>query len=348
MKNIFYLLLPFLFIVEWGCSSEEGQPDALRPEENSQALKVEVIAPFEKWGITHPTGITKSQQIFAVTNRTAENNISLFEIGRDDRTDCITRSRTNGQAFYTSALNATSQEISTLNFHTGQLFITPANENGMTETYSIQLPSDARHLIAAKNDRYVIATGLYEKGRYLLYSLQDQKAEYFLSYPEHPDFPNLDEYSKSVLYASSVLRIKPDGEAFACSDMRSGILDICRIGENRIERIKLLTFYFPQVHISGSTPKNLKVAYDKSTVHGFLDMAVSNDRIYVLYSGKSKKRDRYNLGHCQTLLTFDWMGNQVDTRSLEIPVSHICYDQEEKTLYGIGYTPEAAIVKFSL
>jgi len=348
MKNILYLLLPFLFIVEWGCSSEEGRINALRPEENSQVVDVEVIAPFEKWGIAHPTGITKSKHIFAVTNRTGQNNISLFEIGRNDRADRITRSRSNGQAFYTSALNATDQEISALNFHTGQLFVTPGNENGIAETYSIQLPTDALHLIAAKNDRYVVATGLYKKGRYMLYSLQNRKAEYFLSYPEHPDFPDLDEYAKSVLYASSVLKIRPDGEAFACSDMRSGILDICRIKEDRLERIKLLTFYFPQVHISGNTPENLKVAYDKSTVHGFLDMAVSNDRIYVLYSGKSKKKDRYNIGHCQTLLVFDWTGNQLDTRSLEIPVSHICYDPDEKTLYGIGYTPEAAIVKFAI
>lgn len=348
MKNIFYLILSFFLIVEWGCSFEEEQADGLRPDANSKVQNTEVIASFEKWGIANPTSITKSNRIFAVTNRTGENNISLFEINHNNRVDRITRSRSNGQAFYTSALDASGQDISALNFHTGQLFVTPGNENGIAATYSIQLPTDTRHLVAAKNDRYVIATGLYEKGRYMLYSLQDRKAGYFLSYPERPDFPELDEYAKSVLYASSVLRIKPDGEAFACSDMRSGILDICRIKENRIERIKLLSFYFPKVHISGSTPENLKVAYDKSTVHGFLDMAVSNDRIYVLYSGKSKKRDRYNIGHCHTLLTFDWMGNQMDSRSLDIPVSHICYDQEEKTLYGIGYTPEAVIVKFAL
>lgn len=348
MKNIFYLLLSVLFIVEWGCSSEEEVMNVLRPEEASQVVTMEVIAPFEKWGIEHPTGITKSKHIFAVTNRTAQNNISLFEIGRNDRTDCITRSRSNGQAFYTSALNAANEEISALNFHTGELLVTPGNANGIAATYSIQLPTEKRHLIAAKNDRYVIATGLYEKGRYMLYSLQDRKAGYFLSYPEHPDFPDLNEYAKSVLYASSVLKIRPDGKAFACSDMRSGILDICRIQEDRIERVKLLTYYFPEVHISGNTPKTLKVAYDKSTIHGFLDMAVSNDRIYVLFSGKSKKKDRYNIGHCRTLVTFDWTGNQLDCRSLEIPVSHICYDSDEKALYGIGYTPEAAIVKFTL
>lgn len=346
MKNIFCLFLPFLISVVYSCSSEEEAIDALQ-KSDSKVLDMEVVASFEKWGIANPTGIAKSNSVFAVTNRTGENNISLFEIRQSKRADRITRSRSNGQALYTSALNAAGQEISALNFQTGQLFVTPENENGIAETYGIQLPAGVQHLVAAKNGNFVISTGLYEQGRYMLYSLQDNKARYFLSYPEHPKFPGLNEYTKSVLYASSVLRIKPDGKAFACSDMRSGILDICRIQGNRIERIKLLSFYFPKVYISGSKPENLKVAYDKSTVHGFLDMAVSNDRIYVLYSGKSKKKDHYNIGHCQTLLIFDWQGNQIDCCSLEIPVSHICYDQEEKLLYGIGYTPEAAIVKFA-
>lgn len=346
MKNLFHILLSILLLIGTACSSDEGQVDLLRPSDDSKVQKMKVIASFDKWGIANPTGITKSKNIFAVTNRTSQNNISLFEVNKDKRIDRITRSRSKGQAFYTSALNATAEEVSALNFQNGQLFVTPENENGIAETYCIQLPADVQHLIAAKNNQYIIATGLYEKGRYMLYSLKDRQTGYFLSYPEHPEHPGINEYTKSVLYASNVLRLRPDGEAFACADMRSGILDICRIGGNQIASIKRLTYYHPKVYISGTTPKNLKVAYDKSTIHGFMDMAVSNDRIYVLYSGKSKKRDLYNIGHCQTLITFDWQGNQLDICSLEIPVSHICYDNDENTLYGIGYTPEAAIVKF--
>lgn len=348
MKNLSYLLISFILLAVCSCSSEEEEIHALLPSNDSKVQTMEVIASFDKWGIANPTGLTKSKHIFAVTNRTGQNNISLFEINNDKRIDRITRSRSNGQAFYTSALNATGNEVAALNFQNGQLFVTPSNENGIAETYSVQLPEGVQHLIAAKHEHFIIATGLYEKGRYMLYSLKEGSAAYFLSYPEHPDYPEINEYTKSVLYASNVLRIRPDGEAFACADMRSGILDICRINGKQIERIKLLTFYFPKVCITGSTPKNLKVAYDKSTIHGFMDLAVSNDRIYVLYSGKSKKKDRYNIGHCQTLITFDWQGNQLDTRSLEIPVSHICYDEEENALYGIGYTPETAIVKLSL
>ncbi len=85
MKNIFYLILSFFLIVEWGCSFEEEQADALRPDANSKVQNTEVIASFEKWGIANPTSITKSNRIFAVTNRTGENNISLFEINHNNR-----------------------------------------------------------------------------------------------------------------------------------------------------------------------------------------------------------------------------------------------------------------------
>ncbi|WP_251620716.1 BF3164 family lipoprotein [Odoribacter lunatus] len=346
MKNISYILLSFILGLGYACSSEEQEVSYF--SENAQTEHLEVVAPFENWGISNPSEIAKSNGVFAVSTPNGQNNISLFSLHQDARIDRITRSRTNGQAFYTSALSSTATEVSALNFQTGQLFVTPETENGMSETYSIQLPEGVQHLIADKHDDFIISTGLYEKGRYMLYSLENGSARYFLSYPGHPDYPQLDEYSKSVLYASSVLKIRPDGKAFVCSDMRSGILDICGINGDQIERIKLLTFYFPKVHISGNTPKNLKVAYDKSTIHGFMDMAVSDHRIYVLYSGKSKKKDRYHIGFCQTLLVFDWNGLLMDTYTLDIPVSNICYDKNENTLYGIGHNPETVLVKFSV
>lgn len=75
----------------------------------------------------------------------------------------------------------------------------------------------------------MIDTGLYEKGRYLLYSLPDQSARYSLSYPDHPVYPGLQEKTKAMLYASNVLRVRPDGEAFVCADMYSGVIDFCRV-----------------------------------------------------------------------------------------------------------------------
>ena len=47
MKNIFYLILSFFLIVEWGCSFEEEQADGLRPDANSKVQNMEVIASFE-------------------------------------------------------------------------------------------------------------------------------------------------------------------------------------------------------------------------------------------------------------------------------------------------------------
>lgn len=349
MKHKIYFFTIATAIILFSCTSSEQPVEALRPEEGQEAIKMEVVASFEQWGINNPRGIVKSNHSVAVANRTSHHNISLVKLGDFTRTDRITRSRHNGQALHTNALDGSaSHEITALNFQSGQLYVTPQTGNEWRGTYCIQLPEGVQHLTAAKSGKRIVATGLYEQGRYLLYSPEDGSTGYFLSYPEHPDHPGLDEYTKSALYASSVLRIRPDGQAFACSDMRSGLLDICRIEGDKIERIQQLCFYYPQVHISGNSPKNLKIAYDKNTIHGFMDVAVSNERIYVLYSGKSKKQDRYNLTHCQTLITFDWAGNQTDLRSLEMPVSNICYDAEENTLYGIGYTPEAAIVKFIL
>ena len=123
------------------------------------------------------------------------------------------------------------KNVTALDFRKGELIVKSISSlarSGNSETV-VQLPPGEQHLIAAQVGDRVIATGLYEKGRYLLYSLPDQSARYSLSYPDHPVYPGLQEKTKAMLYASNVLRVRPDGGAFVCADMYSGVIDFCRV-----------------------------------------------------------------------------------------------------------------------
>ena len=135
--------------------------------------------------------------------------------------------------------------MTALDFRKGELVVNAVSSlarSGNSETV-IKLPSGEQHLIAARVGDRVIATGLYDEGRYLLYSLPDQSARYFLSYPDHPVYPDLREKTKAMLYASNVLRVRPDGEAFVCADMYSGVIDFCRITADSIERVRLVRLH---------------------------------------------------------------------------------------------------------
>ena len=58
---------------------------------------------------------------------------------------------------------------------------------------------------------------------------------FHLSYPEHPVYPALREDTKAILYASTVLKVRPDNRYFVCGDMYSGNLEFCRITGDHID-----------------------------------------------------------------------------------------------------------------
>ena len=90
----------------------------------------------------------------------------------------------------------------------------------------------------------------------------------------------------------------------------------------------------------------VRVAYYADNITGFQDVAVSNDRIFVLYSGKTYKAERQKIANCPTLLVFDWDGTLLETRTIPQMATYISYDLEENALYGT--TPDAKLVRYDI
>ena len=238
--------------------------------------------------------------------------------------------------------------MTALDFRKGELVVKSISSlarAGNAETV-VKLPPDEQHLVAAQVDDRVIATGLYEKGRYLLYSLPDQSARYFLSYPDHPVYPGLQEKTKAMLYASNVLRVRPDGGAFVCADMYSGVIDFCRVTADSIERVRLVRLHYPEVEVS-ETPYP-RAVYCQENRFGFLDVAVTEDKVYALYSGKTYKMDRGRAFESNCLLVYDWTGNLIWTLYFGDALTGISYDREEGMLYGITQGSEISLIKLEI
>ena len=89
-----------------------------------------------------------------------------------------------------------------------------------------------------------------------------------------------------------------------------------------------------------------RIAYYDDNISGFRDVAVSNDHIFVLYSGKTYKDEQQKIANCSTLLVFDWNGTLLETRSLPQGATYISYDLEENALYGT--TPDAQLVRYNI
>lgn len=352
MKTILFILLSIIFITS--CSENEVLDPAYTSKlnESEGTLTTSVVENLRKWNINKPSGLVKQGDRIYIGNPNDKSNVVSFDLKSGEQQQLFSRGRNTGQALYPNSLaKSGNQGITILDIHKGMLFNAPAGiatRVSTLESLQIPLPAGQQHLAAVQAGDRIIATGLYKEGRYLLFTPAQNQSEYFLDYPDHPNHPDIEEYTKSILYASSVLKVRPDNQAFVCGDMYSGLLEICRIGNGKIERVKQHIFSYPKVYIKEKINGQADVSYSKDNCFGFTDISVSEDRIYAIYSGKTYRNERKNFQKCQTLLVLDWEGNILHTYHIDTPLSNIQYETEENAIYAIGYTPEAALVKIAL
>ena len=162
---------------------------------------------------------------------------------------------------------------------------------------------------------------------------------YSVSYPACAD-PTLTDTLKSAFYASNTLAVKPTLERLACANMQTGCLDICEINGNELIRVNEVHLTPAKVKFNRHRPKGRglvhPVNYSKYHIFGFCDLAVSDDYIYALYSGRTLKQHNLDVDKGKTILVFDWNGSHVRTYRLENACSSISYSAEENTIYALS------------
>ena len=262
MKTIAYacLLAAALLI---GCRSEEVQISA------QEALKTVAVADLSMSDLYDTRGILKVGNSFVALASDGEfNAVSINLQSGEQRPFFPCRLSDDDYMFSLMSFNSTDgRTVTALDYQNGRLIETTLSGEesrsiAPAEEHVISLPAGQQHLIAAKGSSFVIATGLYNKGRYLYYDLNDQTARYFLDYPGHEDYPDMLTRTKAVLYASNILRIRPDESAFVCADMYSGLIDFCRIIGSSVERIRMVRLRHPIVDIEEKP--GINVAYYRS------------------------------------------------------------------------------------
>ncbi len=304
-----------------------------------ETIAVNSVFALKRYGITDPEDFIKQGNLFVVGRSYEDYQIRVIDTRRNESSGMLKFGEGVEESIGITGLTLSSDgNVTALDYRKGKLHelpVSPLSRGGAAS--ELQLTPERVHLAAIKGESFVITTGLYDEGRYRYYSEESGEEHYYLPYPGHPDYPELSEKAKSMLYASTVLRLRPDEGAFVCTEMRSGIMDICRIADGKIECICRRCFHYPKVRVIDKEDE-VDVAYYQDNVFGFQDVAVSNDRIYVLYSGKTYREAQQNVSQCQTLLVFDWEGNLLSSVRLDIPVYKISFDTVENMLYGLKGT----------
>lgn len=231
--------------------------------------------------------------------------------------------------------------------------------NGMPKNYilpeivseqntNMELPQylQEQSMTSVKGGAFIISTGVYEQGRYCLYSLARKSEKYFLSYPGHLDYPGMAEKTKRILYATSLLRLRPDNKAFVCADCHSGMVEICSVENLEIDSICRYCFYYPQLEIREKN--NISMILYKEEKFCCRDISVSEKRIYALYSYRVNSREDDSSVQ-QFLLELDWQGNLLASFRVDRPVAHLHFDASNGMLYGYIYEKENTVfVRFNM
>lgn len=333
MKSRCYVIVSVLLIII-SCSKEYEYDSSVLVASNSVATTL--IYPLDKFELANIMDFSKNGDWLALSQYYAEYHASFINVKNGEIHGWLKMGVRKNEALEVSNLSVTrGGDIIALDFMKGVVHECNPNQISRSQSAStvIELPDSMVHLTAIKGHDFIISTGLYRHNRYRYYSLVDKSDKYYIAYPKHPDFPFLEASLESTLYASSILKLRPNEKNFVCADRRSGLIDICSINEGLIELVRRNCFYHPKIKLHDGDVKF--ITYMKTNINGFQDIAVSEDYIYALYSGKTYEDSGSKIEHCRTLIIFNWEGEHIKTLELDNNIKNISYDVSNDTLYGI-------------
>jgi len=351
MKKTAFIIIALL--LAFGCSDEKHE---VPKEDNplfstSRAISLNQLGEtinLEKIGIYNPTKVIKKDSLLIVLDLNGLNKISIYQENGKLLGSYLPTGMGADRGLYILTMTLDDKGIlSAYDFGNDRLVEFDLNHFGQPEfgPKFIDMPKDKKHLCVAKSGTTIISTGMFDDGRYGL--MNNNNEEYFLSYPEIPSYRTINDTLRSALFASNIIKIKPDGTKFVCANMQSGIIDFCSlIPCTNITRVAELNLYSPK-----ATVKNMRrtpVAYSTDNLFGFCDIEVTDEYIYALYSGRSYRKYKDQIVYGERIVVFDWEGNHVHTYLLRNPFTSISFNKEENAIYGLTNNPNSVLIKYTL
>lgn len=126
------------------------------------------------------------------------------------------------------------------------------------------------------------------------------------------------------------LKVKPDKSKFVLACRYSDMLNVYNIDGTPVLTYRTNKPFKPKMIVQ-SIGGGIVMAQNDETILGFTDVAVSDDYIFGLFSGKSRKEK--DPSYCNEILQFDWSGKLLMRYFFEVPLVSITFSNEEQALY---------------
>ncbi|WP_298512202.1 BF3164 family lipoprotein [uncultured Kordia sp.] len=142
----------------------------------------------------------------------------------------------------------------------------------------------------------------------------------------------------------ATLKVKPDNSKIALANLYCDLIEIYNQDGSDYMKIKTDLDFLPKYELSNNGSR-VVMGQAGDTKFGYIDLSVSDNKIYALYSGKTRDDSPFPFG--TEIHVFDWEGNLVNVLEIEKKSTAIEVDTNDKNLFVIEYG-NANIVQYKL
>ncbi len=178
------------------------------------------------------------------------------------------------------------------------------------------------------NDSLIIFTGIFENGKYCLFNSISGNTIIEVEFPIDEEHQTDNNYIKSMAHQGEIA-IKPDKRkfVFVC---RNGYFDICSISQDGLFLEKRKLYYLSDYKVVG----NSTVAHSSKSAYAFHSVEVTDNFIYMIYSGRMQDEfgSEYVAGN--NILVYDWNGNPVVNFKTDKYLHRMTLDKNNLIVYG--------------
>jgi hypothetical protein len=307
-------------------------------------IEGQVVITFDDLGIYKPVSIVMNNKDIYVQNND-EDIICVVNCSTLEKTTLLKRGEGPGEALNITYISTADDAVITAECNKRCIIEIPFH---LKKTMFSFLPSDhGSYTSIIRGPEGFITSGCFREGRYMHYNPSNEKTSFFGEYRVQNKYKELDNFTKSLIYISSKIAIKPDMTRFVAINFNNGVIDINGINKDSIINLKKLDFHYQDIVVKGSM-EDPHVSTRRSNKNGFFDVATSDEYIYTIYSGKSFDEAGLTFDHCEYLMVFDWNGNPVACYKPNVPLYAICYNKQDNAVYGIHIGDEAKLYKFDI
>lgn len=167
------------------------------------------------------------------------------------------------------------------------------------------------------------------------------------------DFPSRNSKEKQIenrlrgLAYQGILQSNPSNDKFVYALNNAEIVYFYNIDSSSVCKVCEYQYNYPEYKpIHEGDKRAAPISTDN--IRAFIDATVSDNYVYLLYSGKTYKKEGLKSFEGNIIYVFDWTGKAYKKYILNLPVFRFCVNKEDSVIYAFSNNPDPVLVQFPL